>query len=216
MMAYPALAEAQADAGLLRLVPRQKGLPASPAGHIRYAMKGTPKPAFPIREGLHSAPVRGFPPWSSLPEAAGQPRGADARQPGRAENRFDHRHSRHRQSIGSPRSSRRMLLHHLKKLVFAVETPLAVIADIFRPVHFAVWMTSMAILCSRGESQCVLKLGAGQTGRICDHGQHVTPQYLVRHPGQISGIDAARVRHQRAARAHEAILQGVAVWRTNP
>ena len=54
---------------------------------------------------------------------------------------------------------RRKCLHYLKKLIFTVEAPLAVIADVFRPIHLAGLnhLNGDPVLLRKGER--VLKAG---------------------------------------------------------
>ena len=99
-------------------------------------------------------------------------------------------------------------LHHLKELVFAVEAALAIIADVFRPVHFAVWITSMAIPCSWAKASASCNCVRARLGESAITAS-VPAQNLVRHPGQICGIDAAGVRDQRAAKLPERVFQAV-------
>ena len=98
-------------------------------------------------------------------------------------------------------------LHHLKKLVFTVEAPLAVIADIFRPIHFAGLdhLNGDPVLLREGER--VLQLGARQAGRICDYSEHVLAQDVVRDPCKIRRIDAAGISDQGASERPERVFQ---------
>ena len=97
--------------------------------------------------------------------------------------------------------------HHLKEFVFAVEAPLAIIADVFRPVHFAGLDDLNGNAMFLREGKRVLKLGTSQARGVRDYGQHIAAKNLVRDPCQISRINSAGVGDQRAAKRLERIFE---------
>ena len=98
-------------------------------------------------------------------------------------------------------------LHYLEKLVFAVKAPLAIIADVFRSVHFAGLDHFNSDPMFMGEGERILQLRASQAGRVCDYRQHILAQDLARAPSQIGRIDPTGVGDKGAAERPERVFQ---------
>ena len=91
--------------------------------------------------------------------------------------------------------------HHREELILAVKTTGGVVAHIFGPVEFAGRndLERNTLFKSKGGS--LGKMGSGETGRIGDHGDHVSAEHFVGGPGQESRIDASGISDQSSTQA---------------
>ena len=96
--------------------------------------------------------------------------------------------------------------HHREELVLAVKTAGSVIASVFRAIQFVGQDDFERDSLFAGKSGCVGQLGAGQAGRIRDHCQHCLPG-LMRGPGKISGVHAARVGDQGSSQSAKMLVE---------
>ena len=95
------------------------------------------------------------------------------------------------------------IMHHLEQLILAVKAALPVVLNILRALHLGGVNDFKRNALLPGKGCGVLKLGAGQAGRIRDDGEHVLPQRLARRPRQISRIHAAGVGDQSTSQVLE-------------
>src|SRR5437867_9163249 len=103
------------------------------------------------------------------------------------------------------------ILHHGEQFIFAMKTARSIVADVSRTIKFRGDDYLKRDSPFAGESDGVRQMAARKAGRIGDHRQHIVTQNLIGSPSQECGIDSAGVSHQRAAKAAQPRIEGVAL-----
>src|SRR6267142_295597 len=92
-------------------------------------------------------------------------------------------------------------LHDGKQFILAMEASKRVVADVLRPIDLLGWDDFDGDTLFLDKRNRVVQLGASDTGRVGNHGEHILSQRLMRHPGQVRRIDAPRISHKRSPKA---------------
>jgi hypothetical protein len=101
--------------------------------------------------------------------------------------------------------------HHREEFVLAVKTTGGVVAHIFSPFEFAGRNDLEWNMLFKSKSGSLGKMSPRETGRICNHREHVSAEHFVGGPGQKSRIDASGIRDQSSTQGTNPGVEGLAL-----